>query len=64
YTGQMRGGKHNGFGKASWATGIYEGYDGQWKDDKRHGHGIAKWYAGDIYAGQWEEGWKQGQFVY
>ncbi|KAJ1443467.1 hypothetical protein B484DRAFT_441549 [Ochromonadaceae sp. CCMP2298] len=57
YTGQMRGGKRHGFGRASWATGTLKSYDGQWKDDEFHGRG--KWVSriGDrmLYEGQFTE---------
>jgi hypothetical protein len=63
YTGQMRGGKCHGFGRASWATGDYVSYDGQWKDGKMHGQGILKERDGCIYEGQWKEGKMQGQGI-
>jgi hypothetical protein len=64
YTGQMRGGECDGFGRASYLIGDYESYDGQWKEDAWHGQGLLKGRNGNVYNGQWKDDKKHGQGIF
>ncbi|KAJ1436473.1 hypothetical protein B484DRAFT_325099 [Ochromonadaceae sp. CCMP2298] len=61
YTGQMRGGRCHGFGRASSLDGS--SYDGQWQEGKRQGQGITKKRDGGTDEGRWEKDKRQGPFI-
>mmetsp|Transcript_27538 Transcript_27538/g.62443 ORF Transcript_27538/g.62443 Transcript_27538/m.62443 type:complete len:485 (+) Transcript_27538:41-1495(+) len=63
YTGQMRGGRCHGFGRASWAAGRYQTYDGQWKEGKKSGHALMNYRSGDTYEGDFGEDGRHGRGV-
>mmetsp|Transcript_6153 Transcript_6153/g.14143 ORF Transcript_6153/g.14143 Transcript_6153/m.14143 type:complete len:417 (-) Transcript_6153:241-1491(-) len=63
YTGQMRGEKCHGFGRASWAAGRYQTYDGQWKEGKKSGHALMNYRSGDTYEGDFGEDGRHGRGV-
>jgi hypothetical protein len=57
YTGELKDGKKNGFGKIIFSNGNT--YEGEWKDNKFNGNGT---YIDNysIYEGNWENGKKNG----
>jgi hypothetical protein len=63
YKGDMRDGKANGRGKATWPDGVL--YEGDWHDGKRNGHGIQTWRAsGDRYDGEFRDDKRNGYGVF
>ena len=55
YYGQMEGGKRNGYGTLTFASGGK--YVGEYKNDKRHGQGTLTEANGTIeYSGEWVNG--------
>ena len=49
YTGAWRGGKRNGQGKFTWASGDI--YEGEYRDDRKHGQGTFTSRRGWSYTG-------------
>jgi hypothetical protein len=66
YTGQMRGGRCDGFGRASFSAAdhVDKNFDGQWKNGSRHGYGFAEDRNGDSDEGRWVTSKRQGRFIH
>lgn len=57
YTGDCKGGKANGNGKA---VGV-DSYEGEFKNGVPEGKGKYTWSSGDFYYGSWKKGQKDGK---
>lgn len=62
YYGNLKKGKPNGIGKATYNNGNK--YEGEYVNGKRHGHGVYTFYDGEIYDGEWFEGQQHGKGIY
>ena len=59
YYGQMYGGKSNGYGTMTWASGNK--YVGEWKNDKQDGNGTYTNAYGSKYVGEYKNDKRHGQ---
>lgn len=62
YVGEIKNGKANGFGAASFSTGNF--YVGTWKNNRRHGTGRYLWKDGSIYDGEFQDDYRTGFGTY
>jgi len=54
YAGSMKGGKTDGQGGFTFASGSR--YEGEWRDGDKNGHGVYVWASGNRYEGAWRDG--------
>ena len=59
YVGEYKGGKRDGQGTLTWATGYI--YIGEWKGDKTYGQGTYTYASGEKYVGEFKNGKRNGQ---
>ena len=61
YTGQMKDGKRDGYGKMAYSSGaVYQGY---WADDVRSGYGKQTDADGSVYCGEWADDAQNGMGI-